>query len=380
MKILIDVDTLEQEGVLTSALAVTLRKHAVRDTGSTAINLLLAFGAVVVAAGAGALFPSPTVALLFGTAFIVAGWYISSKNQEQRGKLGHIGEIIGMLIVAPFTLPQGGTILLTGDGRVEKPPQAKLVDDNHPAKWGKLGSIWMIIGTLITAGALAMLVGYTAQGDVVVEHPLLGSLVAAIVLAGGAWLAQSRLLASLVPLAISSAIGGYTGYWHATYMVCVREPTITILVFTALGLASWLAVQKLKGAEQALMLTFTRMCVILVNFGFWIGSLWGDTPGALWRGTSEPAAYLKYIPTAPTIPATSFIVGWAVALLVAGAWGAHNGRRFLVNTVAVFGAIHFYTQWFEHLGADPLSVMIAGAATIGFGLALWKYNQKQIGG
>jgi iron complex transport system permease protein len=328
MKILIDVDQLQQEGVLTPALANVLRKHAVRDTGSTAINLLLAFGAIVLAAGAGALMPSPTVALLFGIAFLAAGWFITK---------------------------------------------------NYAAQWGKLGSIWMIIGTLITAGALGMLVGYSVQGDVVVEHPLLASLVAALVLAAGAWVAQSQLLIALVPLAISSAIGGSTGYWHASYMLCIQEATITIVVFTALGLAGWLAVQKLKGAQQALALTFTRMCVILVNLGFWIGSLWGDTPGALWRGTDESSRLASYY-QAPTIPATTFIVGWAVALLAAGIWGAQNGRRFLVNTIAVFGAIHFYTQWFEHLGADPLSVMIAGAATIGFGLALWKYNQKQIGG
>jgi iron complex transport system permease protein len=326
MKILIDVDTLEQEGVLTAALANTLRRHAVRDTGSTAINLLLAFGAIVLVAGAGALMPSPVVALLFGLAFVGVGWFITKNYAEQ---------------------------------------------------WGKLGSIWMIVGTLLTAGGLGMMVGYSTMGDVIVERPLQASLVAAIVLAGGAWLAQSRLLAALVTLAISSAIGGSTGYWHASYMVCVREPTVTILVFTVLGLAGWLATQKLKGAYEALMLTFTRMCVILVNFGFWIGSLWGDTPGALWKATDSSAVFSW---SDPTVPATTFIVGWAVALLAAGAWGAHNGRRFLVNTVAVFGAIHFYTQWFEHLGADPLSVMIAGAATIGFGLALWKYNQKQIGG
>ena len=67
-------------------------------------------------------------------------------------------------------------------------------------------------------------------------------------------------------------------------------------------------------------------------------------------------------------------IAWAVALVVAGAWGARNGRRFLVNAVATFGAIHFYTQWFERLGADPLSVIGAGLVTIAIGFAIWKYN------
>jgi iron complex transport system permease protein len=69
------------------------------------------------------------------------------------------------------------------------------------------------------------------------------------------------------------------------------------------------------------------------------------------------------------------VVGWALALLAAGAWGAKNGRRFMVNTAATFGAIHLYTQWFERLGADPLSVMLAGVATIAIGLGLWRYNR-----
>jgi iron complex transport system permease protein len=28
-------------------------------------------------------------------------------------------------------------------------------------------------------------------------------------------------------------------------------------------------------------------------------------------------------------------------------------RRWLVNLVALFAGIHFYTQWFERLGATP---------------------------
>lgn len=324
MKIMIDVDSLEQEGVLTPTLAAALRTHAVRDTGSTAINLLLAFGALVLVAGAGALIPTPSFALFCGIAFVAAGWFVEKNYREQ---------------------------------------------------WGKLGSIWMIIGTLIAAGGLGMLVGYSLQGGVIVEKPLQGSLAAAAVLAAGAVLAQSRLLIALVPLAISSAVGASTAYWTATYAIFVREPTVTILLFTALGLAGWYAAKNLKGVEHALAITFTRVCVILVNFGFWIGSLWGDTPGALWRAADESELWSYGM---QQIPATTFIVGWAVALLAAGYWGAVNGRRFLVNTVAVFGAIHFYTQWFERLGADPLSVMIAGAATIGIGLALWKYNQKQL--
>lgn len=40
----------------------------------------------------------------------------------------------------------------------------------------------------------------------------------------------------------------------------------------------------------------------------------------------------------------------------------------------VFGAIHFYTQWFERLHATPWSILIAGITTVGFSVGLWKYN------
>lgn len=325
MKILIDVEELQQRGVLTPALALQLKQHAVSDTGSTAINLLLAFGAVVVVAGAMSLMPTPTVALFFGIAFIGAGYFVTQK---------------------------------------------------YAAQWGKLGSIWMIIGALLTAGALAALIGYSTQGDVTVERPFAAALVVTAVLTGAAMLAESRLLIALVPLAISGAIGGSTGYWHATYMISIREATITIILFTLLGLGGWFLARNLRSAQHDLAITFTRMCVILVNMGFWIGSLWGDRPGELWRVADENA--ITDTLSNPQIPDTTFIVAWALALLAAGAWGAKNGRRFLVNTVAVFGAIHFYTQWFEHLGADPLSVMIAGVATIGIGLTLWKYNKREL--
>jgi hypothetical protein len=42
----------------------------------------------------------------------------------------------------------------------------------------------------------------------------------------------------------------------------------------------------------------------------------------------------------------------------------------------LFGAIHFYTQWFERLGADPLSVVAGGLLLLAFATAAWKLNQR----
>jgi len=310
MNILIDVDKLEREGVLTPELAATLRKSATRETGSAAINVLLAFGAAAVAGGLCVLFPSPPLAAAIGLGFIAAGFALEKAFARQ---------------------------------------------------WGLVGRIWMIVGALTLSG----IVGFW------LDRPMEGALVAAAILGGVAVLAQSHLLIALAPLALGAALGGSTGYWSGCYEIAIREPTLAILAFTLLGAVAWAIALRGPPLIAGLSLTFTRICVILVNFGFWVGSLWGDSPGALWRDSSRAAARHE-------IPASAFAIGWAVALLLALFWGARYGRRFLVNIVATFAGIHFYTQWFERLGATPLTVISGGIVAILLGLGFWRYNQSAL--
>jgi iron complex transport system permease protein len=71
---------------------------------------------------------------------------------------------------------------------------------------------------------------------------------------------------------------------------------------------------------------------------------------------------------------------WALALITTGVWAARENRRWVVNLVAVFGSIHFYTQYFERLGASPESIVVAGLAAIGIALALVRYNRSEPSG
>ena len=80
--------------------------------------------------------------------------------------------------------------------------------------------------------------------------------------------------------------------------------------------------------------------------------------------------------TKPIIPAMAFSVMWAVALLGAGFWAVGANRRWLVSLVTVFSGIHFYTQWFERLGATPLSVLLGGLVMLASALALWLFNRR----
>jgi hypothetical protein len=70
-------------------------------------------------------------------------------------------------------------------------------------------------------------------------------------------------------------------------------------------------------------------------------------------------------------------LGWAALLIGVGMWAARVNRRWVVNLAAVFGAIHFYTQWFERLGAQPLAIILAGLVTVLIAVLLWRYNAAE---
>ena len=150
------------------------------------------------------------------------------------------------------------------------------------------------------------------------------------------------------------------------------------LLGTATTIIGALTSRHVGQAYQQLAIIFARVSLILVNFGFWIGSLWGDYPGQTWaqgedyrlwsnRGEAWRATHLH-------VPEIAFIVGWAILIIAVGAWAARTNRRWVVTTAAVFGAIEFYTQWFERLGAEHWAIIVAGLTVVAFAVALWRYN------
>ena len=71
-----------------------------------------------------------------------------------------------------------------------------------------------------------------------------------------------------------------------------------------------------------------------------------------------------------------FSVLWAIALLVTAIWSCRRNQRWVLNMVATFGGIHFYTQWFENLGTSPGTVLVAGLLALGFAVGLKSVNTK----
>ena len=312
MKITLDLSKLVEEGKLAPAEADRLKALAARETGSLGINILIGFGVAAVALGAVALVPTPLTAVLLGLALAACGAAIALKRLES---------------------------------------------------WALLGQICLVVGALMFSG------GVIAFG----EGSLASMLIVTVALALVAIAARSSLLTALAVLSASACLGARAGYSHAMYSLAIFEPTLTIVLFSALALAAYSVSKQVSADYERVALMASRTSVVLVNFGFWIGSLWGD-PLVLLRGMNDktPAARLGDA----VIPDTAFSIAWALALIAAGVWAVRANRRWLVNVAAAFGAIHFYTQWFEHLGATPLSILLGGVVLLAVALALWKFNQR----
>jgi hypothetical protein len=268
-------------------------------TGSLAFNILIAFGVIGVAAGIILLVPNAFAGIIVGAVLLAGGLLVYANDLKQWEVLANITVLVGALVLAG-----GGVVLFNASPTV----------------------------------FLAIATGFAVIG----------------VLSG------SGLLVSLSVLALSSAIGARTFYDQATYFLGIEEPTVTVFLFSAVALATFLISKTLPPVHERLAIIASRTSIFLVNLGFWIGSLWGDT--------------LEF--AGLVIPDLAFSVVWAAGLVGLGIWGAARGRRWVVNVVAIFGAIHFYTQWFEHLGAQPASVLGGGIVGLVIALALRQFNHR----
>lgn len=221
---------------------------------------------------------------------------------------------------------------------------------NKQTKWALFAQICITIGALGIVGG----VSYLTDGDFYVNIALSIGLVAAAFAAG------SGLLGALAVLQFSIALGAGTAYWHGGYFTWVEEPTLTILVLAVLSIALTHIATRLPSAYERVALIMARTGVLIINLAFLIGSIFGD----------------QLVSWDYTIEAWAFSAVWALLLIGVGLWGVVSNRRWVVNAAAVFGAIHFYTQWFEYLGPNPFSVLGGGILLIGFGLALRWFNVK----
>jgi hypothetical protein len=299
MKVTLDLTKLREDGKITQAEYDKLMALGHSATGSLAFNISIGFGVIAVAAGLMFLVPNALTGVILGFTILGIGLWMYLAKVTQWEVLGRISVLVGALLL-------GGGVIFLADASI--------------------------------GGFLLIAAGFAAAGV----------------------LARSGLLVALAVLALSSAIGARTGYMHATYFLGIEEPAITIALFAILAIGAYLLSKRLTADYERLALIAARTAVFLVNFGFWIGSLWGDE--------IEKSGII--------ISDTMFGIAWAVVLLATGIWAAWRNRQWVVNVMAVFGAIHFYTQWFERLGAAPLTVLLGGLLALGFAVALWYFNKQ----
>lgn len=302
MKVTLDLTALREAGHIDQAEFDKLAALGAKATGSLAFNILIGFGVVAVSGAALALVPYPLMAAILGVSLAGAGLAI-------------------------------------------------LYSGNSP--WQVLANICLLSGMLMLSGGLVFLLDGSALAFVLVT----------LLLAATAVAARSGLMAACAVLALGSALGARSGYFHATYTLRIDEPTQTIAVFSAVALALYYLSKFERAHLSHVAIIGARTAIILVNFGFWIGSLWGDK-----LQLSQAADPVR-------VPDVAFTIGWALALIGVAIWAVRANRRWVVNVAAVFGAIHFYTQWFEQLGATPVSVLVAGLLALGIALALRALNK-----
>ncbi len=291
MKIVIDLDRALADGRLTAEEAARLRVIAAGQTSFLAANLVTGFGIVAVAGGLVALFASVIAVATVGLVLALAGAAIAL---------------------------------------------------NAADRWRLLGQILLVVGSLMLGG------GLVAEWEGSRE----AFLVCLVLFAGAGLLARNMLLVVLAVLALSALLGARAGHWHATYALGLEAPGLTIVVFTGLGIALYALSRRVSAEWSGLAIAACRTCVLLVNLGFWIGSLWGDRSLGV------------------ALPPVALAVGWALAIAAGLAWAWRAERRWLVVTAAVFGGIHFFTQWFALIGASPVSVVLGGALVIAMGFGL----------
>ncbi|RYE10408.1 MAG: hypothetical protein EOP22_05050 [Hyphomicrobiales bacterium] len=221
---------------------------------------------------------------------------------------------------------------------------------NRQTKWALFAQICITIGALGIVGG----VSYLSDGNFYVNLALAAGLAVA------AFAAPSALLGALAVLQFSLALGAGTAYWHGGYFTWVEDPALTILALAVLAVALTAIAAQLAAAFERVAVIMARTAVLIINLAFLVGSLFGDQLPA-WNATIEPWL---------------FSVVWALLLLGVGFWGVRSNRRWVVNAAAIFGAIHFYTQWFEYLGPNPFAILVGGLLLIGFGFALRWLNTR----
>jgi iron complex transport system permease protein len=248
------------------------------------------------------------------------------------------------------------------------------------ALMARAGNEWRILGRSLVMMGILGLCGWLGLRLPDLGEPwprLVWPGITALLLAG-TLIYRDAFLATLATIALGNALGGASGYWHASYFIAMQDPALSIGVFTALAGAVVLLRNRIPAGHKNVAVLMARTSFFLINFGFWIGSLWGDYLGDTWLEPGQSwEAVRAWRETAIFVPDLAFSIGWTIFLLAAMAAGIRTHQRFLANTAVVFLCIHFYTQMHETLLFQPAGVVASGFILVGIGMGLVRFDRWQ---
>lgn len=385
MQWLVDIDQAVEDGVIGAEAGETLKRRGRDGMVGYAIGLALSIGVVMVIGGLALLLNDRAGLMILGVLVAGAGVWGLLKGDGRLSLVSNAAAIIG----AALALGAAGTLLHDvweaplGVGLALGLPAAGLgywLRRDGPETLEFLG------GWLIVMGAALHVTGLLASPSDGRYAWIALHYVAAICIACGAYL-DVRFLTAIAVIPLATALSSRTFYFHATYGIAIYEATLTILQMAAIGgLALYVSAQlKERFARHARILG--QMAVIWANMAFWIGSLWGDEVGKhLWgprRADFDSAegwrqAHEAFLSGTLVISDDVFAALWALGLIALGGWAAYTARRAVLNICVVFGAIHFYTQYFERLEATPGAFVVAGIIAIAAAWGLREFNRKQV--
>jgi hypothetical protein len=391
MQWLVDIDAAVADGTLTVSVGGELKRRAREVMVGAAINCALFAGVLMVVGGAATWLEDRRALAALGVALAAAGTLMLLRGGPRVRLVANAAAIIGA------TLAIGASASLLFEWQTERVGIGTALGLPTVALGWTLRRLAPVALSVLGGWVLLLGAGVHVAGILTTESEL-GLEWLALHYAGAIAIACGIILdvrivtaAAIVPLAVS--LSSRTFYAHATYSVAIYEVTLTILqmsLFAALALAASLRFKE-RIARHAR--TLGQLALIWINMAFWIGSLWGDVVGFyLWGprweevtagigdSGSEYDAWRTAVDAfeaqALAIPADAFAAVWALGILAVGAWGAVTGRRAVFNIAVTFGAIHFYTQYFERLETTPEAITMAGVIAILAAWALWALNRR----
>jgi len=381
---LVDLDHALAEGTVTASAAAALKKRAREALVAGAINAALFAGVIMVIGGTAAwLGDNRTLAALGAALAVIGVLAILSGNQL----LQFISNAVAIIGVSLAVVAAGDQIFERAAEQLFLPLTAlglPIAVFGGLLRGFKARSFAVVGGWMILLGIGAHLTGLLmTKSDLGLDW--LALLYAGVAIAGCGIFLNIRFVTALSMIPFAAALSSRTFYGHAYYGVSIYEVTLTTLQMTLMaGLALLVSMRSSERMARHARI-IGQLSLIWANMALWIGSLWGDVVGYYLWGPRwiDGEDYSKWEERMRAFHAQTLYISpdifaaiWALVIVAVGAWGAYTARRAVINIAMTFGAIHFYTQYFERFSTSPGTIAIAGIIAILAAWGLWTANRR----